>query len=118
MHALRTLVPGAITHGMETDMTGSLRRTMAVGRKLTILVASAVAALAVIPAVASATAWVSQAPVKTPFNSCANPGFNSIQSAINTPVTSVHVCKGTYVEQLQIERAVSVVGEAGLTTVK
>lgn len=99
-------------------MTGSLRRTMDVGRKLTILVASAVAALAAIPAVASATAWVSQAPVKTPFNSCANPGFNSIQSAINTPVTSVHVCKGTYVEQLQIERAVSVVGEAGLTTVK
>jgi hypothetical protein len=87
---------------------------MAVGRKLTILVASAVAGLVVVPAAASAnTAWVSTAPVKTPFNSCASPGFNSIQAAINAPVTSVRVCKGTYVEQLHIERALSVVGEAG-----
>jgi hypothetical protein len=73
-------------------------------------------ALAVVPAVASAnTAWVNNTtPVKAPFNSCANPGFSTIQAAINSPSTAIHVCKSTYTEQLQIERALSVVGELGV----
>lgn len=76
-------------------------------------------AIAAVPAVASAnTAWVSNTtPAKAPFNSCTNPGFSSIQAAISSPNTSIHACKGTYEEQLTIERALSIVGEVG-TTVK
>jgi hypothetical protein len=75
--------------------------------------------VAVVPAVASAnTAWVSNTtPAKAPFNSCTNPGFSSIQTAISSPNTSIHACKGIYEEQLTIERALSIVGEVG-TTVK
>jgi hypothetical protein len=74
-------------------------------------------AAAVAPAGALAnTAWVNNAtPAKAPFSSCANPGFSSIQAAINSPNTSIRICKGTYQEQLQIERALGIVGEAGVT---
>jgi nitrous oxidase accessory protein NosD len=95
-------------------MNESTRKAAGAGRKLAIMAAVTLAGFVVVPAVASAnTAWVSEAPVKAPFSSCASPGFNSIQSAINASVTSVRVCKGTYAEQLHIERALSIVGEAG-----
>jgi nitrous oxidase accessory protein NosD len=83
-------------------------------KTLVVLVAVAIA-VAVVPAVASAnTAWVSSTtPVKSPFNSCANPGFSSIQAAINSPSTAIHVCSGAYKEQLQIKRPLTLTGEAG-----
>jgi Periplasmic copper-binding protein (NosD) len=81
------------------------------------LAASAVALVA--PAIASAasTAFVSPAPVKGPFNSCATPGYNSIQEAISVsaPKTTVHVCAGTYKEQVKIEKPDSIAAEAGAT---
>jgi Right handed beta helix region len=63
------------------------------------------------PAAASATTlWVSSDPVSAPFNSCEHPGYNHIQKALAGPGTAIHVCKGTYAEQLQIERAVTITG--------
>ena len=80
-----------------------------------VIVAIAIALAA--PAAASAnTAWVNNTTaVKSPFNSCANPGFSSVQAAINSPNTAIHVCGGTYEEQLQIKRALTLTGEAGVT---
>jgi hypothetical protein len=86
-------------------------------RKLAVFAASACAAIAVAPAVASATTvWVSSTgTVKPPFNSCASPGYNAIQEAINVnaPATTIHVCKGTYKEQLTISKPIAIAGEAG-----
>jgi hypothetical protein len=83
------------------------------------LAACAVAACAValaVPtiAVAENTAWVSPAPVKGPFNSCATPGYNSIQEAVNvSPAKStIHVCAGTYTEQVVVSKAVKIEGES------
>jgi hypothetical protein len=87
-------------------------------RKVLVACAAVAAMVATVaPAGASAnTAWVNNTvPVKSPFNSCANPGFSSIQAAISSPNTSVHVCKGTYEEQLHIERELAVAGDAGVT---
>jgi nitrous oxidase accessory protein NosD len=97
-------------------MTRSIAEVTRGGRTL-ILAAGALVAIAVVPAVASAnTAWVNNGtPAKTPFNSCANPGFSSIGAAIGSPNTTIRVCKGTYEEQLQIERPLTVTGEAGVT---
>lgn len=80
----------------------------------TAILAIALAGVVALPAVASAnTLWVAQTTPKAPFNSCASPGYNSIQSAISAPGTAIHVCTGTYVEQLQIARTVSIVGDTG-----
>jgi Right handed beta helix region len=71
----------------------------------------AVLAALVIPAVADATTlWVSPAAPSAPFNSCAHPGYDSIQAAIGGPGTSIHVCAGAYAEQLQITRNVTITG--------
>jgi hypothetical protein len=85
--------------------------------KASVVVLAVAIAVAVVPALASAnTAWVNNTtPVKSPFNSCANPGFSSIQAAINSPSTAIRVCAGTYEEQLQIKRALTLTGEAGVT---
>lgn len=74
------------------------------------------AVLAVAPAVALAnTAWVNNGkPVKAPYNSCQNPGYGSVQAALSGPSTTVHVCVGTYVEQLEIKHAVKIEGESGV----
>ena len=79
-------------------------------RKLGALAVACVAILAAAPAIASATTvYVSNSPAKAPFNSCASPGYNSIQTAIgvNAPSTVVHICNGNYAEQLKIEKAVT-----------
>jgi hypothetical protein len=96
-------------------MTRGTARAAGMARLLTALAAAALIVIAV-PAVASAnTAWVNnETPAKAPFNSCANPGFSAIQAAIGSPTTVIHVCKGTYEEQLQIERALTITGEAGV----
>ncbi len=89
-------------------------------KKMTVWQTTAVCGLvglivATLPALASAgTVWVSNSKaVKAPFNSCQNPGYGSVQGAIEGPSTTIHVCVGTYKEQLQIKRALTLIGEAG-----
>jgi hypothetical protein len=45
-----------------------------------------------------------------PFNSCEHPGYSHIQEAVRGPGTAIHVCAGTYEEQVQIERSVAITG--------
>jgi Right handed beta helix region len=64
-----------------------------------------------IPAVASATNYVSTAPIVPGGKSCAQPGFNSVQAALNAPGgAKVIVCPGTYAEQLTITKAAKLIG--------
>src|ERR1700677_4924535 len=90
---------------------------MTLKRRSATLFGVATVALAVValPATASAkkakpVVWVSAEPVSAPHNSCADPGYNSIQQAISDTDATVEVCGGTYEEQLTIERPVSVIG--------
>jgi hypothetical protein len=74
----------------------------------------------VAPAAASAaktTAFVSNAPVKGPFNSCAEPGYNSIQAAVsaNPAKSTIHVCAGTYEEQVIVEKPDTIAADSGAT---
>jgi pectin methylesterase-like acyl-CoA thioesterase len=89
------------------------------GRRLAIMAATAFAVAVAVPAVAAAsTLWVSPAPVKSPFNSCIAPGYNTIQEAINVNAPApktVHVCLGTYTEQLQINKPQSIFAPPGVT---
>ncbi len=89
-----------------------LKRSKALwGRMFLVVVACAAA----VPATASATTlWVSNNPPKAPYNSCANPGYDHIQQAIAGPGTAIHVCAGTYSEQLSIERPVAITGYEGV----
>jgi nitrous oxidase accessory protein NosD len=78
-------------------------------------VGALVAAVAcAIPATASATTlWVSTKTPSAPFNSCEHPGYSHIEEAIGGPGTAIHVCGGTYEEQLTIGRAVAITGYEG-----
>jgi hypothetical protein len=91
-------------------------RANRIARRLAIVAAAAALGLAAVPAAASAvTAWVSPAPVKGPFSSCATPGYNSIQEAITTspPKATIHVCAGEYKEQVVIEKSDTVAADPG-----
>lgn len=81
-------------------------------------VATSAIALAV-PAIASAapTVFVSTEPVKGPFNSCLTPGYKGIQEAAtaNPAKTNIHVCKGTYEEQVVLTKADNIVADPGAT---
>ena len=81
---------------------------------LTILPAAAIGAP---PKTPPKTLWVSPAAVSVTPGSCAKPGYNTIQSAINAAPAgaTIRVCAGTYVEQLQITQAVSLVGVGAVT---
>ena len=72
------------------------------------------AALVALPGAASAATaeWVSTAPAVDGGTSCASPGFNSVQAAVDAAATNatIHVCAGTYVEQVQITKSVKLVG--------
>jgi nitrous oxidase accessory protein NosD len=71
---------------------------------------------AALPASASATTlFVSPSAPSAPFNSCAHPAYSHIQEAVRGPGTAIHVCPGTYAEQLTIERAVAITGYGGAT---
>ncbi len=50
-----------------------------------------------------------------PYNSCIHPGYDSIQAAVRGPGTSIHVCAGSYEEQVLIERSVKITGYGGPT---
>ncbi|HEV3046595.1 MAG TPA: hypothetical protein VGY13_04470 [Solirubrobacteraceae bacterium] len=75
----------------------------------------AVAALAGATGADASTLWVAPVAPSAPFNSCAHPGYDSIQAAISGPGTAIHVCAGTYEEQLQIQRGVTITGYGGVT---
>jgi len=75
----------------------------------------------VVPAAAQAasptTLWVSSATtVSGNGTSCAQPGFNAIQDAINAAPagSTIQVCAGTYAEQLQITRSVAIIGRGNV----
>jgi hypothetical protein len=74
--------------------------------------AAVAALLAVVaaPAVASAaTVFVSHSPVVAGGKSCPEPNYNSVQAAITASPAGakIDVCSGTYEEQLQITKSVS-----------
>ena len=79
-------------------------------RKLATVCVALMALLLVSAASASAKSlWVSSTgTISSPGKSCVNPGYNSIQAAIkeSTPGATIHVCPGTYTEQLTIKHAV------------
>jgi parallel beta-helix repeat protein len=92
------------------------RTATGIGRRIGLLAVVACALVACVPAVASAsTVFVSNEPVKGPFNSCASPGYKGIQEAVSTnpPKTTIHVCAGEYKEQVRIEKADTVAADAG-----
>lgn len=78
-----------------------------------------VAAVVAVPAAASAASlWVAHAPtVKGAGKSCTSPGYNTIQAAITADTTAakIEVCTGTYVEQLQITKGLSIVAAGSVT---
>lgn len=86
------------------------------GLRMGMLVVLAAFALAV-PSAASATTtlWVSGSTPSAPFNSCEHPGYDHIQEALGGPGTAIHVCAGTYPEQVTIERAIAITGYGGAT---
>ena len=57
------------------------------------------------------------APVSAPGNSCTHPGYSTIQSAINAvaPGTVIHICAGTYTEQLTITKSLSLTASGSVT---
>ncbi len=82
-------------------------------RSLVPIFAVAVCALA-LPSMASAsTLYVSPSTPGAPFNSCAHPNYSSIQAASAAPSTAITVCPGTYVEQVQITKAVNITAQPG-----
>jgi hypothetical protein len=75
---------------------------------------------ATVAGAAGGGAWVSNvAPVSAPGNSCTHPGYSTIQSAINAVAsgTVIHICSGTYTEQLTITKSLSLTA-VGSVTVK
>ena len=76
---------------------------------LTVIVA--LTAMLAVPALASATSlWVSPSPtVGGSGKNCTEPGFNSIQAAINNASAgnSIKVCSGTYTEQLTFTKSLT-----------
>ncbi len=106
---------------METIYVGKGDRMMFKLRKA-ILASSVIAVAAVaLPTMAQATTlWVGKAAPKAPHNSCANPGYNTIQAALSAvPAgTAINVCAGTYEEQVAIEHAVSIKAPGGGVTIK
>ncbi len=93
---------------------------MMLNRWKSILAATAITAVSAValPAMAQANAlWVGSSP-KAPFNSCMNPGYATIQAAVSAPGTTIDVCPGTYTEQIQIERPVSIKAPMGGVKIK
>ena len=86
--------------------------------------ACAALSVLIVPAAASASLtslWVSNsAPVSSPGNSCAHPGYATIQAAIAAAAlnATVHICPGTYTEQLTIIQSVKIVAVDAAGSVK
>lgn len=95
------------------------------GRSIRRALAGACAASAVMAvSAASASAaslWVSNsAPVSSPENGCAHPGYSTIQAAIDAAGAgaSIEVCNGTFAEQLTIEKPLKLTAVNGAGTAK
>ena len=87
-------------------------------RRIAACTGATLAVAIAVPAIASAgTVWVSPSPATPGGTSCSSPGFNSIQEAIGvTPANSkVHVCAGTYKEQVVIAKPDKVTADPGTT---
>jgi hypothetical protein len=102
----------------DTDMyTRRNPNSLRVARRTVLLALGALTALAALAPMAHAatSVWVSPAPVKGPFSSCATPGYNSIQEAVsvNPQHSTINVCAGTYKEQLRIEKQVTIAAQSG-----
>jgi nitrous oxidase accessory protein NosD len=95
------------------------------GRSLCRALAGACMALAIMAATAagaSATSlWVSSStPVSSPYDSCAHPGYSTVQAAIAAagPGATVDVCTGVFVEQLTITKPLKLNAVNGAGTAK
>ncbi len=87
-------------------------------RALPCAVVVALLALAV-PATASASgSWVSSSAPVGANKSCASPGFNSVQAALESGEAKINVCGGTYVEQIQITKPAKISLVSGSGTAK
>ena len=86
-------------------------------RAVVLGVAGALSILVCAPAGASAAKLFVGSRVAAPGNSCKNPGFTSIQSALDAaaPASTIEICGGAYKEQLHIENAVTLTGIASPT---
>ncbi len=84
--------------------------------------AAVVALLALaVPATASASgSWVSSSAPVGADKSCASPGFNSVQAALDAAAgeAKINVCGGTYVEQIQVTKPAKIVAASGSGTAK
>jgi hypothetical protein len=83
-------------------------------------VTAALALISLAPGVASASPgalWVGKAAASAGGNSCAKPGYNTIQSAVNAAGSgaTITVCAGTYTEQVEITKSLNVYGSGSPT---
>ncbi len=79
-------------------------------QRIGLAASTVVLVVAAAPGVASAAKlWVSHSPVVAGGKSCTEPNYNSVQAAINAASAGakISVCSGTYEEQLQITKSVS-----------
>jgi hypothetical protein len=83
--------------------------------KFAVVCAVAGAALIVPTMASAATLYVSPNTPSAPFDSCTHPNYRSIQKAVEAPSTAITVCAGTYTEQVQITKAVSITALGGAT---
>jgi Right handed beta helix region len=77
------------------------------------LIGALICAVAAPASASASTLWVSQNAPSAPFNSCEHPAYQHVQEAIDAPAQAIHVCGGTYAEQLTIQRAVKITGYEG-----
>ena len=83
-------------------------------------VTAALSIISLTPGVASASngaLWVGKAATVAGGNSCAKPGYNTIQAAVNAASSgsSIDVCAGTYTEQVEITKSVGIFGSGSPT---
>jgi hypothetical protein len=72
------------------------------------------------PALSTHSLWVNGAVApSSPDNSCAHPGYSTIQSAVTASHTgaTIHICTGTYTEQMQISHGLSFKTVDGAVTI-
>ncbi|HXN36682.1 MAG TPA: hypothetical protein VN892_01475 [Solirubrobacteraceae bacterium] len=90
-------------------------------RAFVLSVCTAATLLATAASASAANLWVSSTtPVSSPHSSCVHPGYSTIQSAIAiaTSGSSIHVCPGTYTEQLVITEPLKLVAVDGAGSAK
>jgi Right handed beta helix region len=72
------------------------------------------------PALSTHSLWVNNAAApSSPDNSCAHPGYSTVQSAVTASHTgaTIHICTGTYTEQVQISHGLSLKPVDGAVTI-